>query len=92
MLVVPLPFYGIPEVPAPFVRVGYGGKTGRHLLAKSSSQFDRLRTSAAEGVSRAGTPHLGVGRGGNSHPYSEQFRSAHKTCRPLYGRLNVQVD
>jgi pimeloyl-ACP methyl ester carboxylesterase len=26
----------------------------------------------------------------NSHPYSEKFRSADKTCRPLYGRQKVQ--
>ena len=30
-----------PEVPAPLVDVAYWGKTGRHLLAMSSSQFDR---------------------------------------------------
>ena len=41
MVVVPSSGYGIPEVPAPFVYVGYWGKTGRHLLAMSSSQFDR---------------------------------------------------
>jgi hypothetical protein len=29
-----------PEVPAPPVYVGYWGKTGRHLLAMSSSQFE----------------------------------------------------
>ena len=30
-----------PEVPVPLVDVAYWGKTGRHLLAMSSSQFDR---------------------------------------------------
>ena len=34
-----------PEVPAPLVAVAYWGKTGRHLLAMSSSQFDPTRTS-----------------------------------------------
>jgi hypothetical protein len=34
------PIGPIPEVPAPFVYVGYWGKTGRHLLAMSSSQFE----------------------------------------------------
>ena len=29
-----------PEVPAPLVDVAYWGKTGRHLLAMSSSHFD----------------------------------------------------
>jgi hypothetical protein len=33
----------IPEVPAPLVYVGYRSKTGRHLLAMSSSQFDPNR-------------------------------------------------
>jgi hypothetical protein len=35
-----------PEVPVPLVDVAYWGKTGRHLLAMSSSQFDPTRTSA----------------------------------------------
>jgi hypothetical protein len=34
-----------PEVPVPLVDVAYWGKTGRHLLAMSSSQFDPLRKS-----------------------------------------------
>ena len=29
-----------PEVPVPLVDVAYWGKTGRHLLAMSFSQFD----------------------------------------------------
>jgi hypothetical protein len=33
-----------PEVPAPLVDVAYWGKTGRHLLAMSSSQFDPTAT------------------------------------------------
>ena len=33
------------EVPAPLVYVGCWGKTGRHLLAMSSSHFDPTRTS-----------------------------------------------
>ena len=35
-----------PEVPAPLVDVAYWGKTGRHLLAMSSSQFDPKLASA----------------------------------------------
>ena len=31
-----------PEVPVPLVDVAYWGKTGRHLLAMSSSQFGRV--------------------------------------------------
>jgi hypothetical protein len=37
-----------------------------------------------------GTPQLGGGRGGSSHPHSEQFRSPHKTRLPPCGRLNVR--
>ena len=37
----------IPEVPALLVYVGCWGKTGRHLLAMSSSHIDPIRTSAA---------------------------------------------
>ena len=37
-----------PEVPVPLVDVAYWGKTGRHLLAMSSSQFDPQETLATQ--------------------------------------------
>ena len=48
-----------PEVPAPLVDVAYWGKTGRHLLATSSSQFDPLRTSATERRVSCSHPPIG---------------------------------
>jgi ABC-type uncharacterized transport system substrate-binding protein len=36
------------------------------------------------------SPNWGVGCGGNSRPYSEQFMPAHKTRWPPYGRLRVR--
>jgi hypothetical protein len=42
-----------PEVPAPLVDVAYWGKTGRHLLAMSSSQFDPTATSGTSHIALA---------------------------------------
>ena len=35
-------------------------------------------------------PNWGMGCGGSRHPYSEQFRSSHKTRLPPCGRLSVR--
>jgi hypothetical protein len=51
--------------------------------AERSARFRAMRIVLS-------SPNWGVGRGGNSRPYSEQFRSAHKTRWPPYGRLSMR--
>jgi|EndMetStandDraft_2_1072991.scaffolds.fasta_scaffold10547_8 hypothetical protein len=65
--------------------------TRRSRSVMSSSHFGPISViGRGAGAARWAPPNWGVGRRGNSHLHSEQFRSAHKTCRPLYGRLSVQ--
>ena len=63
-----------PEVPAPLVDVAYWGKTGRHLLAMSSSHFG---------------PDSDIGRRRKRRLDSERFiiRSAPGTCPASCDRL-----
>jgi hypothetical protein len=58
----------------------------------SSEAFHEAKTPNRPPEARIvlASPNWGVGCGGKSHPYSEQFRPTFETRRPLYGRLNVR--
>jgi hypothetical protein len=72
----------------------FGGRTSasaecRHWSGRAV-RWSSCASSAEGQAHRAELPQLGDTRGGNSHPYPEQFRFARRTSRPPCGRLNVR--
>src|SRR5262245_50195239 len=67
-----------------------GGKADSICSLRTFPVLIRCRPRLPKSRCGAGTPFWGIGRAGNSPVYSEQFRSACKTHRPLYGKLTVR--
>src|SRR5262249_38069784 len=71
---------------------GFGGlrTCADYPPSSSATRMTQPGRRPPKGVYRVGTPNWGIGRAGDSPVYSEQFRSACKTHRRLYGKLSVR--
>ena len=69
-----------------------GPLAGVNRTSRGYRRRSDLTPTRSSGEGHPVTPHpqLGIGRAGNSLFYSDRFRPACKTHRPLYGRLNVR--